>query len=50
MTTRSWRVVLSDDERNFLEEVVSSGQGAPRRIRRARILLDLDEGRDEVLT
>ena len=50
MTARSWRVVLSDDERNFLEEVVSSGQGAPRRIRRAQILLELDEGRDEVLT
>jgi len=50
MTARSWRVVLSDDERSFLEEVVSSGRGAPRRIRRARILLDLDEGRDEVLT
>ena len=47
MTARSWRVVLTDDERGFLEEVVSSGQSAPRRVRRARILLDLDEGRDE---
>ncbi len=47
MTARLWRVVLSGDERNFLEEVVNSEQGAPRRIRRARILLDLDEGRDE---
>lgn len=46
MTARSWRVVLSDDERGFLEEVMSSGWGAPRRVRRARILLDLDEGRD----
>ena len=46
MTARSWRVVLSDDERSFLEEVVGSGRGAPRRVRRARILLDLDEGRD----
>ena len=49
MTARSWRVVLSDDERSLLEEVVSSGRGAARRIRRARILLDLDEGRDEGL-
>jgi len=49
MTARSWRVVLSDDERSFLEDVVSSGRGAARRIRRARILLDLDEGRDEGL-
>ena len=47
MTARLWRVVLSGDERSFLEEVVNSEQGAPRRIRRARILLDLDEGRDE---
>jgi len=46
VTARSWRVVLSDDERSFLEEVVGSGRGAPRRVRRARILLDLDEGRD----
>ena len=49
MTARSWRVALSDDERSLLEEVVSSGRGAARRIRRARILLDLDEGRDEGL-
>ena len=29
VTARSWRVVLSDDERSFLEEVVGSERGAP---------------------
>jgi transposase len=41
--TKSWPVVLSPAEREQLRRVVRTGSAAAQQVRRARILLELDE-------
>ena len=47
MPGKKYRVKLTDDERDFLEGLISSGRIAARKANHARILLHADEGCDE---
>ena len=47
MPAKKFRVNLSDEERHYLERLISTGTVAARKATHARILLHADEGADE---
>lgn len=48
---KKYIIKLSDEERNWLEELTTKGKAKVRRVRRARILLLADEGfQDDFIT
>lgn len=47
MSARKYKVILSDDERDGLESLISTGKAAARKLAHARVLLACDETEEQ---